>query len=74
MESPSLIATSVALAAAVAIGGFANLQLRRPFHERVWQHIPWLGVQFVAATIFLILAAHLVSILTGHDFKGRYGS
>lgn len=74
MGGPSLGATLVALGIAVAIAGFANLQLRRPFHERVWQHIPWLGVQFVAATLFLILAAHLVSILTGHDFKGRYGS
>lgn len=74
MEGPSLLATSVALAVAIVIAAFANLQLRRPFHERVWQHIPWLGVQFVAATICLILAAHLVSILTGHDFKGRYGT
>jgi hypothetical protein len=74
MPGPSLFATATALVLALAIGGFANLQLRRPFHERVWQHIPWFGVQFVAATIFLILAAHLVSILTGHDFRGRYGS
>jgi hypothetical protein len=72
MEGPSLIATSIALAVAAVVGGFANLQLRRPFHERIWQHIPWFGVQFVAAALFLVLAAHLISVLTGHDFKGRY--
>jgi hypothetical protein len=58
---------------AVIIGGFANWQLRRPFHDRVLPIIPWMGVQFLVAVVAIVMAAHLVSLVTGHDFQSRYG-
>ena len=73
MEGPGLEITVAVLVAAVAIGGVANWQLRRPAHERLWPAMPWLGVQFLAALIVLVLAAHLVTLATGRHFGSRNG-
>ena len=69
---PSLTSTIVSLVIALAIAAFANWQMRQPFDKRFWPVVPWLGVQFVAATVFLIMAAHLISLLTGSNFGRRY--
>jgi hypothetical protein len=34
--------------------------------------VPWLGVQFLAVAIALIMLAHLVSLLTGRPFGRHY--
>ncbi|HWA46836.1 MAG TPA: hypothetical protein VG742_01110 [Dongiaceae bacterium] len=69
---PGLTATIVALAIALAIAAFANWQMRRPFDKRFLPVVPWLGVQFVAATVFLVMAAHLMSLLTGKGWGRHY--
>lgn len=71
--SPDLPTTLSIFAAALAVGGFANWQLRRPFHKRVLQMVPWMGVQFLVAVLAIVMAAHLVSLFTGHDFQSGYG-
>ncbi|HVI87447.1 MAG TPA: hypothetical protein VM659_04040 [Dongiaceae bacterium] len=58
---------------ALLVGVFANWQLRRPFHRRALPMIPWTGVQFLVAVVAIVMAAHLVSLITGHDFHSRYG-
>jgi hypothetical protein len=34
--------------------------------------IPWIWVQIVAVVFCIVLAAHLVSLATGHPLKGRF--
>lgn len=69
---PSLTATIVTLVIAFAIAAFANWQLRRPFDKRFLPVVPWLGVQFVAVTVLLVMAAHLMSLLTGKGWGRKY--
>ena len=69
---PSLTATIVSLVIALAIAAFANWQMRRPFDKRFLPVVPWLAVQFLAAVIVLVMAAHLISVLTGTSFGHRY--
>jgi hypothetical protein len=69
---PSLTATIVTLVVALAIAAFANWQMRRPFDKRFLPVVPWLGVQFVAAVIILLMAAHLMSLLTGKGWGRHY--
>jgi hypothetical protein len=73
MDGPGFTATLAGVLLALACGGIANWQLRKPAHERLWPAMPWLGVQFVAALIVLVLAAHLVTLATGRHFASRNG-
>ena len=70
--APQLSATIAALVVALGFAGLANWQLRRPFVRRWLPVIPWLGVQFLAVTVALIMLAHLISLLTGHPFGRNY--
>lgn len=63
---PSLIASLSTLGVAFAFAVLANLQMRRPYERRI-HGVPWLAVQFVALAICFVMAAHLVSLLMGHD-------
>jgi hypothetical protein len=46
--------------------------MRRPFERRWLPVVPWLAVQFVPVAVLLVMAAHLVSLLTGHPFGRSY--
>jgi hypothetical protein len=39
---------------------------------RVWR-VPWRAVGFVAIVAAVVLAAHLVTLVTGTPFRGRLG-
>lgn len=65
-------ATIAALVIALALAGFANWQMRRPFERRWLPVVPWLGIQFLAVAIALIMLAHLVSLATGRPFGRAY--
>lgn len=67
-----LAGTVGALAVALVFAALANWQMRRPFDRRWLPVIPWLGVQFLAVAVALIMIAHLVSLLTGHPFGRNY--
>jgi hypothetical protein len=69
---PELGATIASLVAAFAVAALANWQMRRPFNRRWLPVVPWLGVQFVAVAVLLVMAAHLISLLTGHPFGRGY--
>ncbi len=70
--APQLGATIATLVVALGFAALANWQLRRPFVRRWLPVIPWLGVQFLAVAVALIMIAHLVSLLTGHPFGRNY--
>lgn len=61
-----MIVTLSTLGIALAVAVLANLQMRRPYERRV-HGVPWLAVQFVAIALCFVMAAHLVSLLLGHD-------
>ncbi|HEY3145366.1 MAG TPA: hypothetical protein VGJ75_03400 [Dongiaceae bacterium] len=69
---PELGATIASLVIALGIAALANWQMRRPFQKRWLPVVPWLGVQFVAVAVLLVMAAHLISLLTGHPFGRSY--
>ena len=71
MDGPGLSLSIGILVVALALGGIANWQSRRPAHERLWPIVPWLGVQFIAAATVLVLGAHLISLVSGHHFGSR---
>jgi hypothetical protein len=72
MPSLGLHATVITFVIALAIAGFSNWQMRRPFDRRFLPVVPWLGVQFLAATIAIIMLAHLMSLLVGHSWGRNY--
>jgi hypothetical protein len=70
--APQLGATVATLVVALGFAALANWQMRRPFERRWLPVIPWLGLQFLAVTVALIMLAHLISLLTGHPFGRSY--
>ncbi len=70
---PDLPVSLTVLVVAMACAGFANWQLRKPAHQRLWPIVPWLAVQFVAAAALLVFAGHLITLLSGHHFSSRNG-
>jgi uncharacterized membrane protein YidH (DUF202 family) len=69
---PELGVTIAALAIALGFAALANWQMRRPFERRWLPVVPWLGVQFLAAAVALVMLAHLISLLTGQPFGRSY--
>jgi hypothetical protein len=67
-----LAATVVVLVLAVAVAGFANWQERR--HRPVGNPplVSYTAIQILAIVIALLMAAHLVSLLTGHPLTSRF--
>lgn len=63
---PSLTVSLSVFAIALAVTVLANLQMRRPYERRI-HGVPWLALQFIAIAICFVMAAHLISLLMGHD-------
>ncbi len=64
--------TLAGLAAAVILFLFATYMGRRPKVDGELRWIPYGGVQFVAILIIVLACAHLVTLLTGQQFIGRF--
>ncbi len=69
---PELRTTVASLVIAFGLAALANWQMRRPFDRRWLPVVPWLGVQFIAVAVALIMLAHLISLLTGQPFGRSY--
>ncbi|MBL8708822.1 MAG: hypothetical protein JNL25_06490 [Rhodospirillaceae bacterium] len=69
---PGLTVSLGVIVAAFLVAAIATWQLRRPYEKRV-HGVPWFALQFLAAATFFVMAAHLVSLLTGHPLQGRAG-
>lgn len=68
----SLTVTISILVAALAVGAFANYKSRQPIELGETRWVPYLGLQFVAILVVVLMAAHLVTLLTGVPLVGRY--
>ena len=67
-----LAATLVALVLAVALAVFANWQERRQRPVGDPPLVSYTAIQMVAIVVAILMAAHLVSLLTGHPLTSRF--
>ena len=61
------------LALGVVMFGFANWRSRRPYQPGNLPLIPDTALQFVGVVIVIVMAAHLITLITGVPFAGRSG-
>lgn len=69
----NLTATLVYMSIALLIALFANIMERRPKKPFAAPLMPWSLIQFFAVMAAILLAAHVVSLLTGQPLRGRTG-
>ena len=69
----SLTVTLAILVAAALVFGWATYKARQPYEAGRPPFVPYLVVQFVAVLAVILMAGHLVSLLTGKPFTGRLG-
>jgi uncharacterized membrane protein YidH (DUF202 family) len=67
-----LAATLVALVLAVAVAGLANWQERRQRPVGNPPLVSYTAIQMIAIVVAILMAAHLVSLLTGHPLTSRF--
>jgi uncharacterized membrane protein YidH (DUF202 family) len=68
----SLAVTLVLLLLAVGVGGLANWRERQPQELGRPPLVSYTTVQMIAVVVALLMAAHLVSLATGHQLVSRY--
>ena len=69
----SLGVTLVILVAAAIVFALATYKARQPYEPGRPPFVPYLVVQFVAVLAIILMAGHLVTLLTGKPFTGRLG-
>lgn len=69
----SLTATLIILAACIAVLVVAQIRERRRYEPGRISLIPWVPLQFLALLGVMLMLAHLISLLTGEPFIGRFG-
>lgn len=62
-----------ALFVAVALVVFANYKARQPLEVGKIRWIPYQGIQFAGIVVICLVIAHLITLVTGEPFKGRFG-
>lgn len=56
---------------AAAIAGWANWRERKPYVPGSPPLISYSLIQFIGLMVFIVMAAHLVTLVTGKPFVGR---
>ena len=64
--------TLVGLAVAVAVFAGAAYLERRPKEDGKPRWTPYIGIQIVALVAIILACAHLVTLLAGTHFAGRF--
>lgn len=69
----TLTVTLSILAVAVAATGWANWRQRRPRVPGDVPLAPYTLIQFVGVLVVILMLGHLITLLTGKPFTGRFG-
>ncbi len=68
----SLIPTLLILAVCIAVLIAAQIRERRRYKPGRVSLIPWVPLQFLAVLGLMLMLAHVISLLTGEPFAGRF--
>lgn len=68
----SLTATLIILAVCIAVLVAAQIRERRRYEPGRVSLIPWVPLQFIAMLGVMLMLAHVISLLTGEPFVGRF--
>ncbi|MCZ6861206.1 MAG: hypothetical protein O7I42_13190 [Alphaproteobacteria bacterium] len=68
----SLTATLIILAVCIAVLIAAQIRERRHYKPGRVSLIPWVPLQFIAMLGVMLMLAHMISLLTGEPFVGRF--
>ncbi len=68
----SLTATLIILAVCIAVLITAQIRERRRYKPGRVSLIPWVPLQFIAMLGVMLMLAHVISLLTGEPFVGRF--
>jgi hypothetical protein len=69
----SLSVTLTVIVVAALVFGLATYKARQPYEAGKPPTVPYLVIQFVAVLAIILMAGHLVTLLTGKPFTGRLG-
>jgi uncharacterized membrane protein YidH (DUF202 family) len=69
----NLPVTLAIVAVIAAVFGFANWKSRQPSEPLKVRMVNYHVVQMACIVVFLVMAAHLLSLVLGHPFTGRGG-
>ena len=58
---------------AAAVTAFCNYMSRRPYEPGKLPWIPYNGLQFIGLIVIFLMAAHVITLVTGKPFTGRRG-
>ncbi len=61
----TMTVTLIVMASALAVMLLANFMGRRPTEFGKVRLFPYLGVQFIALVVFIVVAAHLKTLISG---------
>jgi len=69
----TLTTTLLLMACAAGLLGYAILRERRGYTPGRPPLVPYTLLQFLAVLALLLLAGHVISLLTGEPYRGRFG-
>ena len=69
----SLGTTLIILGICVAAFAFANYKSRQPYVPGQTTLVPYVPIQFIALVGIVLMIAHLVTLVSGQPFVGRFG-
>ena len=69
----ALAPTLLMFAAAAAVFLWARHRHEKPWEPDGRWRAPWLAIMFVAALVAVVAFAHLISLATGTQLRGRFG-
>lgn len=71
--SLDLTDTLILLAAGLLVIGVSAWQVRRPYEPGRLPWVPWTAILFLGLLVSIVMAAHLITLVTGEPFRGRRG-